>query len=470
MTPGSQHTNIFAKLNRKHLLLVLAVLLLAFSVRGLTYLFMRAHLNDAGWFQFGSYSVFDRQARALLNGQQDLFWISDPSRTDQAQYPPAFPALVALVYKLSGNQSAYAVQTVQWTIDFFLSLVLITSIAVTAFGWRAALGASVLTGLSPLLALYSAYPSADIPTAWFVLGGTLSLLLAAKRNSLLLALGAGLLLGIACWLRVQPLYLCAGWAAALFLFAKVDLKRRAALSATLLAGTVLIIAPIVIRNYLVFPDFTPTGGTIGVNLWEGLGETELGRQHGFLFGDGKLIEHERRKLGLPPDFKLELQWPDGIRRDRERVNESLAFIKQHPIWYAGVMIHRMWGMLKVAGEPLPYYGTSGINVTPQKCLPPNWQSGVVSLGVKGLGMVQSVARYLLLPLVALGIYFGFRKNLMTTCLLLVTVLYYLVPGTVGHTEIRYMLPMHALLIVFAGECLSSFATLVRSRHSSSTSL
>jgi hypothetical protein len=337
---------------------------------------------------------------------------------------------------------------------------LITGISVTAFGWRAAFGAAVLAGLSPLLALYSAYPSADVPTAWFVLGGTWLLLLAAKRNSIKFAIGAGVLLGIACWLRVQPLYLCVGWAAALLLFTKVGLKRRFALSATLLLGTTLIISPIVIRNYLVFPDFTPTGGTIGVNLWEGLGETELGRQNGFLFGDHNLIEHERRKLGLPADAKLELQWPNGIRRDKERTRESLDFIKQHPVWYAGVMLHRMWGMLKVAGGPLPYYGTSGINVTPQKCLPPNWQGGVVASGVKVLGMIQSVSRYLLLPLVALGIYFGFRRNLVMTCLLLITVLYYLVPGSVGHTEIRYTIPMHAVLIVFAGEATSRLATAV----------
>jgi len=32
----------------------------------------------------------------------------------------------------------------------------------------------------------------------------------------------------------------------------------------------------------------------------------------------------------------------------------------------------------------------------------------------------------------------------------VTVLYYLGPGTSAHTEIRYVLPMHGVLIVFAG--------------------
>src|SRR5262249_50796254 len=170
-----------------------------------------------------------------------------------------------------------------------------------------------------------------------------------------------------------------------------------------------MISPIVIRNYLVFPDFTPTGGTIGVNLWEGLGETELGRANGFLFGDDKMVALERARMGLPTDAPFEVQWPDGIRRDRERTRESLAFIRQHPVWYAGVMIGRMWGMLKVAGDPVPYTGTSGINVTSAKCLPLSWQGGVVAFGVNVLGMAQSVVRYLFLPLAVLGIYVAARR-------------------------------------------------------------
>jgi hypothetical protein len=222
------------------------------------------------------------------------------------------------------------------------------------------------------------------------------------------------------------------------------------MSAAVLLGTILLIAPIAVRNYLVFPDFTPTGGTIGTNLWEGLGETELGRNNGFIFGDDKMVERERVKMGLSPDAPIDIQWPDGIRRDRERTRESLAFIGQHPIWYAGVMLGRMWGMLKVAGEPAPYAGTSGINVTSAKCLPPERQGGVIAFGVTLLGMVQSVSRYLFLPLAAFGIYVAVRREPRLCGILLVTVLYYLVPGAVGHTEIRYVLPMHALLIVFAG--------------------
>ncbi len=115
-----------------------------------------------------------------------------------------------------------------------------------------------------------------------------------------------------------------------------------------------------------------------------------------------MVEVERKRVGWPADMHVDAQWPDGIRRDRERTRESLAFIRQHPVWYLGVMAGRMWGMLKVAGDPVPYTGISGINVTSKKCLPPHWQGGVLAFGVNVLGMIQSVARYLFLPFAAFG--------------------------------------------------------------------
>jgi 4-amino-4-deoxy-L-arabinose transferase-like glycosyltransferase len=437
-------------LNRRRLLLLLVALVLTLCVRGLTLQFMRAHLQDPAWFQVGSYAKFDAAAQNILDGKERLFWIDDPTRTDLAQYPPAFPASVALIYKVTGERSAYVVQIVQWTADTLIVFVLITGIAWTAFGWRAAIASSFLYAFSPLLAMYGAYPSADAPSMWFVVGGCWLLLLAAQRGGVWFAFGAGVLLGIACWFRVNPLYLCVGWAVALLLFARVEWRRRWLMSAAVMLGTVLVIAPIVVRNYVVFPDFTPTGGTIGTNLWEGLGETELGRQHGFLFGDDKMIEHERVKLGFPAGFPIQAQWPDGIRRDRERTRESLEFIAQHPVWYAGVMLKRMWSMLKVAGEPAPYAGSAGINVTSRKCLPPERQGGVLGVGVTVLGMAQSLVRWIFLPLAVFGIFVAMRADWRLGCVLLVTILYYLVPGTAAHTEIRYVLPMHALLIVFSG--------------------
>src|SRR5215212_5300745 len=205
----------FLRINRTQLAIIFTLLLTAISVRVLTLQFMRAHLHDPAWFQVGSYAKFDRQAREILDGRQRLFWIDDPARTDLAQYPPAFPALVALIYKVTGERSAYSVQLVLWFADLIVSFLLIAGIAWTAFGPRAAIASGFLVALSPLFAMYAGYPSADVPTTWFVLGGNWLLILAAQRRSVWLALLAGAALGVACWLRVNPLYLCVGWAVAL---------------------------------------------------------------------------------------------------------------------------------------------------------------------------------------------------------------------------------------------------------------
>ena len=212
---GFSGCNGIHKINPKKVAIIFTLLLVTTSVRVLTLQFMRAHLNDPSWFQVGSYAKFDRQARDILDGRQNIFWIDDSTRTDLVQYPPAFPVLVAFIYKVSSDASAYSVQLVLWFADLVLSLLLIAGIAFSAFGRRAAVASGFLVALSPLFAMYAAYPSADVPATWFVLGGNWLLLLSWRRKSVRFALIAGLLLGIACWLRVNPLYLCVCWAIAL---------------------------------------------------------------------------------------------------------------------------------------------------------------------------------------------------------------------------------------------------------------
>ena len=136
-----------------------------------------------------------------------------------------------------------------------------------------------------------------IGTAWLVIGGIWLLVLALKKGSAKLALAAGVVLGCACWLRLNPLYLSVFLAIALLAFAGTTIRKRLRLAAPLLLGTLLLVSPIVIRNYVVFREFT-VGAGIGVNLWEGLGETEFGRANGFEFGDLKplLVSESRTKL------------------------------------------------------------------------------------------------------------------------------------------------------------------------------
>src|SRR5687768_9761914 len=122
---------------RNRIVFFLIVLVFSGAVLFLTYNFIRDHFNDASWFQYGSYRVFDKRAQDILDGRGRLFWIDDPTRTDLVQYPPAYPWMVAVIYWVTGERSAYAVQKVLAVLDWLLSLTLITGIAVTAYGWRA---------------------------------------------------------------------------------------------------------------------------------------------------------------------------------------------------------------------------------------------------------------------------------------------------------------------------------------------
>lgn len=437
----------------RRVLALLSILALAFFVRALTANFLRAHLDEPGWFPSGIYANFDRQAQDWLDGRASMFWIDDPSRTDAAIYPPGYPLWLAFIYSVMGSRSAGTVQNVQWVLDAF-SVLLIVGFGVSAFGWRAGLWAGGIAALWPLLALSGAGPLADSPTAWIVVGAAWLLLLAAKRQSLAWATAAGGLVGASCWLRANAMLLVFFWALALLLFVRASWRRRVLMSGGVILAALLVISPVVVRNAVAFHALVPTGLGAGTNLWEGIGETERGtKEFGAAGNDREVIEQERAALKIPPDAPFDLYYPDGIQRDRERTHQALAIIKQHPFWYAGTVLGRMAAVMKYAGTPSGIYGSAGINVTSKKCLPGQWQGGILAVLVNGMGMLQSVLRYILLPLMLVGLIVAFRLDWRTTGIILATVLYYWVVGSMMHTHIRYGLPMHALLTIFAALAL-----------------
>jgi 4-amino-4-deoxy-L-arabinose transferase-like glycosyltransferase len=434
----------------RRLLMLLFIVALAFAVRALTVNFLRAHLDDPGWFPSGIYAQFDRQAQNWLDGRAPMFLIQDSSRTDAAIYPPGYPLWLALVYKLSGSRSPTSVQNVQWVLDA-LSVLLVVGVGVTAFNWRVGLWAGGIAAVWPLLASYGALPLADAPTSWIIVGATWMFLLAAKRKSFAWALGAGVMVGLSCWFRANAMFLGFVWGIAILCFVRASWRRRLWLSAGIVLASVLLIAPIMVRNAITFHAFVPAGLGAGTNLLEGMGETERGNQEFGLPGsDHDLLEQERTAANVPTEAAFELYYPDGIQRDRARTRRALQIIKQHPFWYAGTVARRMTAVLKYAGEPSGIYGSAGINVTSRKCLPPQSQSGVIAFLVNVLGMFQSVLRYILLPLILIGLFFAFREDWRMSGLILAGVFYYLMIGSLIHTHIRYGLPMHALLTIFAG--------------------
>ncbi len=458
--PATPRTGKPANLLARRLATICLLLALAFAVRALTANFVRAHLDDPGWFPSGIYAAFDAPAQAWLDGRASIFWIEDASRTDRAIYAPGYPLWLALIYKVTGSRSPVTVMNVQWPLDA-LAILLVIGIAVTAFGWRVGLWAGGIAALWPLLAIYGVEPLADAPTSWIVLAATWMLLLAAKRKSVRWALGAGALVGLSCWLRANALLLVFFWAAAIFILVKASWRYRVSLAAAIIIAGLLVIAPIIVRNAITFHTFVPSGLGAGTNLLEGIGETERGtREFGAPSNDSDVVQQERAALNVPDQAQFDLYYPNGIERDRARTRRALGIIVRHPFWYAGSVIQRMVAVLKYAGKPNGIYGTAGINVTSRKCLPEQWHGGVLALLVTGLGMLQSVLRFVLLPLMIAGATLAFRANWRVAGLIFSTIIYYLFIGSLIHTHIRYGLPMHALLTIFAGFFVNSMTQLI----------
>ncbi len=443
---------------KRCLLILLAISALSFAVRGLTMRFIRDRLTDRGWFQSGSYAIVDRTAQSILDGKSSILWMDDPSQIESAIYPPGYPLWIAFIYKVTGERSAAAVQRVQWILDA-LSLLLVVGIGMSAFNWRVGLWAGLLAALSPLLALYGVAPGADAPTSWIVLVGVWCLVISAKRQCWRWALAAGLIAGTSCWFRANAMLLVFFWALALLLVIKSDVRRRSLLAGSAVLGMVLVVTPIIVRNAKAFQAFVPTGLGLGTNLWEGIGETERAAEFGAVYGDDAVVEQERAARGLPADAPFGLYSPDGVQRDRERTRKAIHVIASHPLWYLKVMARRMWGTLNFAGEPSPFYGYLGINLTSKRLLPPDRQTGILALVVNVLGMAQSVMRHVLLFLVILGLWFAFKSDWRMASLVISTPLYYLSAGSAMHMEIRYGLPMQAILLVIAGVAISELLSL-----------
>jgi len=434
---------------RMRIAVLVAIVFLGLLVRVLTAHFIATHFSDPGWFQSGSFAIFDKQAQNALDGKEAFFSIPDSSRTDLIQYPPGNKFWLGFIYKVTGERSVQSVQRVQLVVDS-LSVLLIIGIGISAFSWSTGLIAGLLAALSPLLALYGVTPGADAITSWFVLASVWALVICCKRKSVGLAILAGSLLGLACWIRVNPLFLFGAWFLGLLFFLNAPVKKRVQLGLAASLATILVIAPVVVRNLVVFyPQVAPTGLNIGWNFLAGIGETERGAEFGAPCCDQQMIEQDRVAMGLPPDAPLGLVYPDGITRDRQRGQRALAIIKAHPVWYIGVMARRFMGHLKLAGKPVPSLGSTGVNVTSEKALPLSLQKVPFSSMVNALGMVQSVLRYVLIPLLLIGIWLGFRQSVEISGVLITTVVYYLATLSVAHSEVRYALPMHGIFCVFA---------------------
>ncbi|HEY9282716.1 MAG TPA: glycosyltransferase family 39 protein, partial [Pyrinomonadaceae bacterium] len=315
----------------------LVVFAAAFAVRFLALQDARLEYGKVQWAVTAGY----KQVARLLaeGGVASFFDKSSPlASPDTLGHPPGYPALLAFVFRAAGESDA-AVQLTQIACDA-LACVLLLLIVAELFptNFAAAALASALSALAPQFSWNSVMLLPDTLAVLPVLAAVYCLARAsrprrdatetdarphraatkagsggaARRRALALMFACGALVGVSCWLRANAMLLGPFLA---FLVVPLLFPRGARLrpSAALLAGALLVVGVLTLRNAVVFGRFIPVSLGAGQTFLEGIADYDDDNRFGIPRTDYGITTQEAAASGVA-HHRETLFGPDGVER------------------------------------------------------------------------------------------------------------------------------------------------------------
>ncbi len=330
----------------------------------------------------GMVEHYKSNARLLLNGHVAGFLTgpAPPGDANILTYPPGYPIIMAVVFKVFAESDA-ALRLFQIICDAGAA-VFIFLIAAELLPVKTAAIAGTLAATSPQLAYYSLILIPDSLATLPILIAVLLIIRAKKSNSFLALVAAGVSVGVSCWLRSNALMLAPFFAVVLLVI--LDRARRVRYAITLVAVTILVIAPITIRNLVVFHHFIPLSLGVGQMLNFGIADFDKERRYGLPGTDIEIVTNEATEYNRP-EYAASLFGEDGIERDKQRTARALAVVRAHPVWFAGVVLRRAASMLRLERVHL-IATTPGVMsrlIKPEEARP-DWSRGPAELVGPGL--------------------------------------------------------------------------------------
>ncbi|HYE15839.1 MAG TPA: glycosyltransferase family 39 protein [Pyrinomonadaceae bacterium] len=335
---GTKPTVAAPALSNSRLLISAAlVFLVAFGVRLL--MWQDARL-EAGRVQTAVTENYRHMARLLAaSGPAGFFSPASPAADpDTLGHPPGYPLVLALLGQTDSR--ARLLQIAADSLAAVLTLLLASELLSRAAGLLAGLFAA----LSPQFAWNSVLLLPDTLAVLPLVAAAYCLALAARRERPWLLFAAGALVGLSCWLRANAL-LAAPFlgAAALLLF---DKERRARYALLVIAGAALVVAPLTLRNAVVFGAFIPVSLGAGQTALEGIADYDAEGRFGIPATDLGIMRQEAEREGRP-EYLESLFGPDAVRRDRARLARAWQVVSRNPFWFASVMARRALSMLRL---------------------------------------------------------------------------------------------------------------------------
>lgn len=316
------------------------IFLLAFSVRSLTWHDTRF---EVGKVQSSVAGDYQRVAQLLRQEGLPGFFSSSSSLADlnNLGHPPGYSILIALVRAIFGNSNA-AIQFTQILFDSFAA-VLLFLIVLELFSLAPATIAGLCAALSPQLVWNSVLLLPDSLATFPILLGVFLLARSREKPRLATFVMIGALVGLSCWLRANAMLLTVFLAAAVLL---LHGKKQWRYSLAVIAGTLLIVLPLTIRNAIATRHFIPVSLGAGQTLLEGIADYDTNGRFGIPNTDMGIMRQEA-DAHQRPDYYGTLFNPDGVQRERARMKRGAGVIASNPVWFASVMVRRAASMTRL---------------------------------------------------------------------------------------------------------------------------
>ncbi|MDT4895415.1 MAG: hypothetical protein QOH25_492 [Acidobacteriota bacterium] len=332
-----------SKTSRRRIVLICSVIFLV--AMGCRLLSWHDNRFEARKVQSAVTEGYKDTGRILQHGGIATFFNANSPLKDANHlgHPPGYSILIAVLFKAFGESDA-ALQLIQILADAAAS-VAIFLIALALLNLSIATIAGLLIALAPQFTYNSVMLLPDSLAVLPILLAVYFLIKAVKKRPRLLTfIIAGALVGLSCWLRANALLLAPFMAAAIPLLFERGRRLRPALA--FLGGSLLVILPLTIRNYIVYDHFVPVSLGAGQTLLEGIADYDDDKSLGIPNTDKGLTKWEA-ELYNRPDYSDMLFNPDGIKRERLRLAQGFAVIRSHPFWFFGVMVRRAGSMLRL---------------------------------------------------------------------------------------------------------------------------
>jgi len=425
---------------RRNVLVCLGLLTLAFGIR---FVVWQNNAIAMDGVQYMVTHMYKEDARTLMRGEIGTFLAGTdpPSDATVLLHPPGYPIFISAVYSIFGETEALRI------IQIFLcsfAAVLIYVISRRLFGYRTGVIAGFMTAVAPQFSYYSAIILPDELSVLPILIAIYCLSRAVDEKRLVMVVICGISLGISCWLRPNALVLPFYFAAFSFFLLPREIRVRFCL--VLIAGFVLTISPITIRNYVFFHSFIPLSLGMGTTFVEGLGDYDKDGRIGLPSTDEGVMEMDARHFARP-DYYGHLLNPDGVKRERERIKIGVAAVWANPGWYLSSVLRR--GVSTLRMERVPVISAEHDEKETTRAL-----FYYANIPLKLFQKLFITAVIAPLAIFGLIILLTDRQQRAKVLILAIVPLYYMSVQALIHTEYRYVLATTHILMIFSAVTLS----------------